>query len=343
MTHKVCILLVLCAALCLGLGAQSTNVTIGGTKIEITQPENSGPPLTQAEIKEHDIFGSDDLTVWAIYAHPEGLTKIFNSKSMPSVPNPLFFVFSLAALNSMTLDTEDLQMVAENFATSLADGMSEALDDPNDPVSVSFFGEFWNSDFGQGFAINITSTKSSKSALWLLSTILVKGKILCLNVMQNYIDTASQELLQATTSDWAEQIYVANGGTLSTLEDKYVQDLAELGKFPSANPSDTDANFEDRSVEFVPYEDPPEIIGNLTPVYPDFAKRARVQGTVVLEVEVYADGVVGEIKVTRSVQSGPGGLDEAAIDAVRRIRFKPGREKGKPVNTTVIIPIEFKL
>jgi len=68
-----------------------------------------------------------------------------------------------------------------------------------------------------------------------------------------------------------------------------------------------------------------------------------VQGTVVLEVEVYDDGAVGEIRVQRSVQSGPGGLDEAAINAVRKIRFKPGRSGGNPVNTTVIIPIEFKL
>ncbi|MDP2173858.1 MAG: energy transducer TonB [Candidatus Cloacimonadaceae bacterium] len=96
-------------------------------------------------------------------------------------------------------------------------------------------------------------------------------------------------------------------------------------------------------VNFVPYDDPPVIIGKLSPEYPDFARRARVQGTVVLEVEVYKDGSIGNIRVTRSLQSGPGGLDESAINAVKKVRFQPGKSSGQPVDTTVIIPIEFKL
>ena len=92
-------------------------------------------------------------------------------------------------------------------------------------------------------------------------------------------------------------------------------------------------------VEFVPYEQPPVIVGQLRPEYPDFAKKAKVQGTVVLEVDVYIDGRIGEIRVKRSVP----GLDEAAIEAVRAVKFKPGKTNGKPVNTTVIIPIEFRL
>jgi protein TonB len=77
------------------------------------------------------------------------------------------------------------------------------------------------------------------------------------------------------------------------------------------------------------------IIGELKPEYPDFAKRARVQGTVVLNVEVFKDGSVGNITVQRSVT----GLDESAISAVRKIRFQPGKSSGQPVDTTVIIPV----
>lgn len=95
--------------------------------------------------------------------------------------------------------------------------------------------------------------------------------------------------------------------------------------------------------DFVPYDDAPVIVGNLSPVYPAFARNAGIQGTVVLEVEVYRDGSVGDIRVRRSLQSGPGGLDQAAIDAVRKVRFQPGRSSGQPVDTMVIIPIEFKL
>jgi len=36
-------------------------------------------------------------------------------------------------------------------------------------------------------------------------------------------------------------------------------------------------------------------------------------------------------------------LDQAAIDAVRKVRFQPGRSSGQPVDVLLIIPVEFKL
>jgi periplasmic protein TonB len=102
-------------------------------------------------------------------------------------------------------------------------------------------------------------------------------------------------------------------------------------------------NNSDRPFEFVPYEDPPEPINPIAPTYPDFAKRTGIQGVVILEVDVYRDGTLGKINVKKSLLSGPGGLDEAAIDAVKKWRFQPGKSGGKPIDTTVIIPIEFTL
>ncbi|HOR02465.1 MAG TPA: TonB family protein [Candidatus Syntrophosphaera sp.] len=94
---------------------------------------------------------------------------------------------------------------------------------------------------------------------------------------------------------------------------------------------------------FEPYEDAPVPISSINPAYPAFAKKAGVQGTVVLEVEVYKDGRVGNVEVRKSVQSGTGGLDEAAIAAVKAARFQPGKMNGNPVNTLVILDVEFKL
>lgn len=93
-------------------------------------------------------------------------------------------------------------------------------------------------------------------------------------------------------------------------------------------------------VNFVAYDDAPVVIGTISPEYPEFARRAKQQGTVVLEVEVLKDGSVREIRVKRSV---PGGLDDAAIAAVRKVKFQPGRSSGQPVDCLVIIPVEFKL
>ncbi|MCB5251728.1 MAG: energy transducer TonB [Candidatus Cloacimonadaceae bacterium] len=93
-------------------------------------------------------------------------------------------------------------------------------------------------------------------------------------------------------------------------------------------------------IDFVPYDDAPVVIGKISPVYPEFAKRNKVQGKVVLEVEVLKDGSVRDIRVKRSVG---GGLDEAAIEAVRKIRFQPGKSSGVPVDVLLIIPVEFTL
>jgi protein TonB len=122
---------------------------------------------------------------------------------------------------------------------------------------------------------------------------------------------------------------------------KYEQIVDKVGNIFEAS-TDKVTKREDL-VEFVPYDDAPVIVGNLSPEYPAFARNAGLQGTVVLEVEVYRDGSVGEIRVRRSLQRGPGGLDEAAINAVRKVRFQPGKSSGQPVDTMVIIPIEFKL
>ncbi len=103
----------------------------------------------------------------------------------------------------------------------------------------------------------------------------------------------------------------------------------------------TNSSSEDNTmVNFVAYDDAPVVIGTIAPEYPEFAKRAKLQGTVVLEVEVLKDGSVRGIEVKRKVG---GGLDEAAIAAVKKVRFQPGRSSGQAVDCLVIIPVEFKI
>ncbi|MCB5258360.1 MAG: energy transducer TonB [Candidatus Cloacimonadaceae bacterium] len=126
------------------------------------------------------------------------------------------------------------------------------------------------------------------------------------------------------------------------LAEKRALALQQFGNLQSTT-STTLQQSDERPFDFVPWDDPPVPIGSIKPAYPEFARKAGIQGTVVLEVDVYKDGTVGNIRVIRSVQPGPGGLDEAAIEAVRKIRFQPGKSSGNPVDTTVIIPIEFKL
>jgi len=94
---------------------------------------------------------------------------------------------------------------------------------------------------------------------------------------------------------------------------------------------------------FAVYEDAPVAIKRVPPTYPDFVKKMGIEGDVYLNVEVFANGKVGAIEVTKSLMDGPGGLDEAAIKAVRQWEFNPAKSGGQPVACWVTFPITFNL
>jgi len=77
------------------------------------------------------------------------------------------------------------------------------------------------------------------------------------------------------------------------------------------------------------------------PVYPSTARRRRLQGVVVVTVEVTADGAAQSVVVQRS--SGYPVLDSAALDAVRNWRFTPAQRAGQSVSAAVQVPIRFRL
>ncbi|MBN2254453.1 MAG: energy transducer TonB [Deltaproteobacteria bacterium] len=80
---------------------------------------------------------------------------------------------------------------------------------------------------------------------------------------------------------------------------------------------------------------------NLPPAYPAIARRRGYEGTVILSVQVDADGLVGGVSV--KVSSGHAILDRAAVDAVKRWIFRPGARWGFPVPMTVDVPVRFML
>jgi protein TonB len=80
---------------------------------------------------------------------------------------------------------------------------------------------------------------------------------------------------------------------------------------------------------------------NPTPDYPLPCKRRREEGIVMLNVVVQTDGLPAAISLNRS--SGHPLLDRAALDAVRRWTFEPGRAAGVPVPSLVVVPVRFSL
>lgn len=83
----------------------------------------------------------------------------------------------------------------------------------------------------------------------------------------------------------------------------------------------------------------PERIHYVAPEYPPLARTARVEGTVILEAVLDAEGTVREARVLRSVPL----LDAAALDAVRQWRFTPTRLNGIPVPVVMTVTVMFSL
>ncbi len=98
-----------------------------------------------------------------------------------------------------------------------------------------------------------------------------------------------------------------------------------------------------KTPKFVVHDEEPIPIKRVRPEYPEFAKASGIEGVVTVEAEVLKDGSVGAIEVVKSLQSGPGGLDEAAIQAVKQWKFIPAKNNNQPVAVWVRIPIEFSL
>jgi len=76
------------------------------------------------------------------------------------------------------------------------------------------------------------------------------------------------------------------------------------------------------------------------PEFSDEARRAKLQGIVVLEVEVDTNGLAHLIRVREGLGLG---LDEKAIDAVRTWRFRPGKRNGKAIAVPATIYVNFRL
>jgi len=89
-----------------------------------------------------------------------------------------------------------------------------------------------------------------------------------------------------------------------------------------------------------PCATPPAIIHESRPSYSKEAKKAKIAGTELLGLVVGKDGEPSNIRVIKSLGYG---LDEKAIDAVKKWRFKPSTFNGEPVNVDIRIEIEFRL
>jgi len=134
--------------------------------------------------------------------------------------------------------------------------------------------------------------------------------------------------------------------TDDVLEDVEIEatDL-DVDEVVAAPPPPPEKEEEAEPVFFVAVEQMPEPIGGIGAiqskiVYPEIAKRAGVQGRVYVKAYVDESGKVNKVELIRGIGAG---CDEAAMEAVQSVMFKPGKQRGKPVKVQVTVPVLFKL
>jgi periplasmic protein TonB len=100
------------------------------------------------------------------------------------------------------------------------------------------------------------------------------------------------------------------------------------------------------NVIFVAYDEAPEPLGGYEAiqrnvVYPDIAREAGIEGTVIVQALIWKDGSVREVKILKGIPKT--GLNEAAMEAIQKTTFKPAYQRDKAVPVRISIPVKFRL
>jgi protein TonB len=120
-------------------------------------------------------------------------------------------------------------------------------------------------------------------------------------------------------------------------------DTGQTGGTGIVGPGSTDVQVPTIIEEPVPISgeivEPFEVF-RLNPVYPEAARRARIQGTVILEAVITKMGEVQSVRILRSAHPL---LDRAALDAVPQWRYKPAKLNGRPLAVYLTVTVHFQL
>lgn len=190
---------------------------------------------------------------------------------------------------------------------------------------------------------------SRRALLWVLGAVAL-GLLLFLLVLKNSSDNDFYRAGPAAPTAAAPQ-YAPLPAPMSTDSDK----VSDLAPPPAAGTGDEERP---RLVETAPPPSPevasapvprpaapiatsqPQPISTPAPKYPAQALRRGEHGTVTVSARIGPDGVPASVEVARS--SGSRVLDRAAVDAVRRWRFRPALADGRPTSGQVQVPISFE-
>ncbi len=91
---------------------------------------------------------------------------------------------------------------------------------------------------------------------------------------------------------------------------------------------------------FVASSENPKIVHWAKPTYPEIARRAQIEGTVIVKVLVGPDGSVKDAQILQGINPM---LNRAALEAARKCKFIPGKQRNIPVKAWMALPFAFRL
>ena len=94
-------------------------------------------------------------------------------------------------------------------------------------------------------------------------------------------------------------------------------------------------------VKFIPYDKAPVPLTPIKPVYPDIAQEAGIEGQVIIQCFIDKKGKVTETIILKGIPNT--GLNESAVTALRKTRFRPAKQRETSVGVWITIPINFTL
>ena len=107
------------------------------------------------------------------------------------------------------------------------------------------------------------------------------------------------------------------------------------------SPASHNIKFASHALSGVRIKANPNYFQNLAPEYPELARQMRQEGLVMLSVDVNKNGEAVKVDIIKS--SGFRMLDQAAFKAVSHWKFHPGSIGNIPIESTVTVPIKFRL
>lgn len=129
------------------------------------------------------------------------------------------------------------------------------------------------------------------------------------------------------------------------VEDQEINIDADINMDEPLPEPEEPAEEEEEEDFFVAVENMPALKGGLGELqkqinYPDMARKAGIEGRVIIQFIVNEQGRVENPRVIRGIG---GGCDKEALRVVKQAEFEPGRQRGNPVRVQYSLPITFKL